>query len=142
MVENLVYSKFNFRTVLYDYNIELKSRLTLVTNESGFGKTLLYKALQDYAVLYRCANIYFYNYTMPKEESAKFLFKENTLVVIDNASIMIDNLEALHIALNVKTQYLIFTHTADVYKYKPTFRNIAVLKKDKNGEVVTLKYMG
>lgn len=137
----MVYSKLDFSSSLFDYQLIFKDRLTLITNESGAGKTLLYKALEDFVTAMNKKDVIFFNYRdRRKGIDSNLLFKPNTLVVIDNAPILIDKNIALQITMNLATQYIVLTHKSDVYKYKPGFSNLAELRI-KNDDTVVLDYL-
>lgn len=134
----MVYDRICFSGEFYKYNLKFKDRITLVTNESGGGKTLLYNALKAYALAEGKNDMVFKNYNdVMSDDLADQLLKPDIFYVVDDATLLVDSRLAFRILFNKSSQYLIFTTRSDVYKYKPAYINLAELKGKKT---VTLSY--
>ncbi len=104
---------------LYICNVEFKlifdDQLTLISGESGSGKSLMYKAFR-----YKSAEderiICFDGIDLTKKDITEEISKiKNKVIVIDNADSILNMDQRADIALDNNNQYIIISHHSDGY---------------------------
>ena len=104
------------------YNLIFYTDLTIISGESGVGKTLLFKAFQKKAALgderFVCVDI---NYVtnlknMNTTLDSVLSSAKNKIIIIDNAGVVLNTTQRLKISMDTKNQYIIFTHGTDGFK--------------------------
>ena len=118
------------------FELELKSRLTLMNGDSGTGKTFLYKLMLDKARAEKDSRFIFFNHMVPDKKYIKseILTHKDKIFVVDDADIILDKELKSLISVNTSNQYIIFTHSIDGYTLGK--KNIAVLKIKNNKGVL------
>lgn len=114
------------------FELELKSRMTLINGDSGTGKTFLYKLMLDKARAETDSRFIFFNHMVPDKKYIKseILKQKDKVFVIDDADVILDNELRSLISVNTSNQYIIFTHSIDGYTLGK--KNIAELKIKNN----------
>ena len=121
-----------------DFDLIFHDALTIVGGESGVGKTLLFKALENDSILGSLDAICL-NYDDITSGIIDITLKssQNKLIVIDNANIILSPEQMFKISIDRSNQYIIFAHS--IQGLHPTEKSIAELKvKDNKG---TLEYV-
>ena len=127
MIQNIQIKSENI-----SFDIELKSRLTLIDGESGSGKSFLYKLMLDKARAEMDSQFIFLNYmvTDKKYIKSEILTQKDRVFVIDDADTILDSELRSLISVDTSNQYIIFTHSIDGYTLGK--KNIAELKIKNN----------
>lgn len=124
-----------------DYDLKFKDRVTLIVNKSGEGKTLFYDSLEGgYAYFHKVHYVFADYRSFYRDDLQERLLTPNSLIVIDNATLLIDEKLAMQIMQNDSSQYIIFTTFIDAQKYKPTRNNLAEFCID-DEKTVRLHYL-
>lgn len=113
----MVYSNINLSG--FGKNIKLKfySRVTLLSGDSGIGKTLLYQMLNTISTSDKFKYIFCINADMIERYDMNLLkilnYKKNQFIVIDNADLILEQKEREFILTNHTNQYLIIGRNRD-----------------------------
>ena len=126
------------------FNVELPGRITVVSGESGTGKTFLRKAIKDDAIL---------NEELSGVEDTVIEFSvtgnsdlnqiknvEHKLIIIDNADILLEKYRDLVpcINSNFHNQYLILSRGETGIRTHPNYRGVLTA----NGKEIKAKFAG
>lgn len=107
IVKPLVVSELKASYCGIKIDLVFRDNLTIVNGDSGTGKSFLYYALSDLVLDYPF--IYTLNFTSKGKDLVKlFSTSQGKLFVIDNADVILDDMERRCIAFDCKNQYLIF----------------------------------
>lgn len=123
--------KYETKQAGIDFKLNIKSNLTLIGGPSGAGKTILFQAFQTDKLLSNKSNILCLNYNTDEKLISEAL-KESTgkLIVIDNADTILTDNQKFTISLDMRNQYIIFTHSLS--GFKPSENSIAELVIENN----------
>ena len=103
----MIYKSIVFDSEPFHYKLFFEDKITLVRGDSASGRTFLFKLLQDLSTLDEYKNIQTFNYQC-KDFEQELINCKNSLIVIDNADVILtDNLK-MFINLDKSNQYLIF----------------------------------
>ena len=138
-------AKLQVKVLDLSYNLELKSNLILVMGNSGTGKTVLFNGLSDIAYFEQYTQS-FTQYVLVNYKNYKMGIIDSVLqdkgspkfVVIANASVILNYKQRLMISMDMKNQYLIFTHNLQGFKVGPV--NIAEMGYDTKKQEFNLQY--
>lgn len=125
------YSGVEFNLIFYD-------TLTIIGGESGIGKTVLFKAIENDSILGDinavCLN---YDDITSGIIDITLNVSQNKIIVIDNADVILTPEQKLKVSMDQNNQYIIFAHS--IQGMHPTEKSIAELEvKDNKG---TLNYV-
>lgn len=129
---NLLISKYEISTNGVDFKLKFYDRITLIGGDSGCGKTLLFKAIQEESLIsqgsmFKCLD---YRDTTDSESIDRVIKSKGKVIVIDNAGIILTNQNKLDIIKNTDSKYIIFTH--DISGYNSNKNCLATLKVENN----------
>lgn len=105
-VKPTVLDEIKTRHTSFAVNLVMKYNITFICGDSGVGKSALYSLLEEYAAEQKM--IVCFNYLdKSKRYRASIKQRKNTLFVIDNADILLDDELREYIAMDDKNQYII-----------------------------------
>ena len=120
--ERVLLSKYKTHFDEYEIDISLTQNLSILQGDSGVGKSLIYNVLnRDFlhgVFKFKC---YFINYNMLKcREIVNDILNSavNSLIVIDNANILLDYSQRRFISSDGRNQYVIISHNTDGFLIK------------------------
>lgn len=127
----MIFDKYKIKTNNITFDLELKDNIVLINGLSGVGKSMLYKAILEDAILYKKPIICLNRTSYLNLLSIDFFKGEaNKLFVIDDAEILLDTPMRQYISLDTNNQYMIFTHTTE--GFIPTKKSVCELKIENN----------
>lgn len=108
----MVYNKIQFEAAPFSYSLEFTDRITLVRGNSATGKTYLYQMLEDLKLTEPFQKIRLFNY---KSEDFHYNLKQcrGKFVVIDNADLLLNEVDKQFINFETENQYLLFARNCD-----------------------------
>ena len=120
-------SKYKVKDSGINFDISLLDRLTIISGESGVGKTLLFKAIERDCILNSNNNFICLNYDDLASGNIEYTLNtaKNRIIVIDNANVILNDLQKILISMDINNQYIIFSHS--VNGFKPSVKGIAQL---------------
>lgn len=131
----MIYDRLNLKR--YGLNIELNfyDKVTIVTGDSGVGKSLLFEIINAARELDKYNNIVCINYRLIRSmrgiNTLDFLTKnQGCFIVIDNSELLIHAKEKDFIMRDEKSQYLLFGRDTD--KLVNSRSSLAELKVENN----------
>ena len=124
-------SNYKVRDSGINFDINLFDRLTIISGESGVGKTILFKAIERDSLLngqrFICLN---YDDLASGNIEHTLNTAKDKIIVIDNANIILNDLQKIMISMDMNNQYIIFSHS--VNGFKPSIKGIAQLVVEKH----------
>lgn len=111
-------NELKFKMDGIQFEFKLKDKLIIVIGDSGVGKTYLYEILKKLGEIKPNLNIININIDSIKLCNIKEVIKnsQNSLIVIDNAALLLDMATRVQISMDNKNQYIIFTHDTAGFK--------------------------
>lgn len=108
----MIYDTVRFQAAPFSYVLEFADRITLVRGDSATGKTYLYQMLEDLRMTEEYQAIKLFNY---KTEDFHGELKKcrGRFVVIDNADLILDDMDRRFINFDASNQYLLFARNCD-----------------------------
>jgi len=98
--------------VLFD--LQFRDKLTLISGDSGIGKTMLFKAIERDVLLGKNMIICLNYDDIPSGNIEHTLNTvKNKVIVIDNGDISLNNMQKARVSLDNQNQYVIFAHSTD-----------------------------
>lgn len=124
-------SKYKVKDSGINFDINLFDRLTIISGESGVGKTILFKAMERDSLL-GSQNFICLNYDDLVSGNIEYTLNtaKNKIIVIDNANVVLNDLQKIMISMDINNQYIIFSHSVD--GFKPSTKGIAQLVVEKH----------
>jgi len=124
-------SKYKVKDSGINFDINLFNRLTIISGESGVGKTILFKAMERDSLL-GSQNFICLNYDDLVSGNIEYTLNtaKNKIIVIDNANVVLNDLQKIMISMDINNQYIIFSHSVD--GFKPSTKGIAQLVVEKH----------
>jgi len=121
-----------------EFDLVFHDTITIIGGESGVGKTVLFKALENDSILGNIEAICL-NYDDITSDIIDIILDsaKNKLIVIDNANVILTPEQMFKISIDKNNQYIIFAHS--IQGLHPTEKNIAELKVKNNKG--TLEYV-
>lgn len=114
------------------FDLQFKDKMTLISGDSGIGKTMLFKAIERDVLLGKNMIICLNYDDIPSGNIEHTLNTvKNKVIVIDNGDISLDKLQRARVSLDNQNQYVIFTHSTE--GFIPNDASIAKLNI-KNGK--------
>lgn len=139
--------EFNFNIFNYTVHLSLDDYLTLITGDSGIGKTLLFNYFDRQSHIrndIRCINSKYMDMICKKSNEQSLclirLLKDTsrTLVIIDNADVLLTSKVRDFIVMDSRNTYVLFGR--NVTGLWTTENNIAELVRDDVGKGMYLNY--
>ena len=119
--------------------MDLKRSLSIVGGDSALGKTLVYKVLErDYMAGNFNFTCYFLNSTLLHNENIIDTIingANNSLIVIDNADIILNDRQKKFISRDKRNQYIIIAHYLSGFLLN-NIRSSITIRKEKNVLIV------
>lgn len=123
------------------FDLRLKSHLTLVLGEAGIGKTFFYHSYRNKIIAGGKENdlLFFNNDYESQTETVYSLIKKSKdkLIIIDNSELLLDKAMKQYISRDKNNQYLIITHTLNGY----ILRRDSAVNMILNDNTLCLKYI-
>lgn len=121
------------------FNLQFKDRLTLISGDSGIGKTMMFKAIQRDASLDKRNEIICLDHTNFTSGHLEYVLNnaKNKVIFIDNADAILNTDKRMQISMDKNNQYIILAHHTD--GFKPNIKSLTELHI-KNGKG-TLEYL-
>lgn len=95
-----------------DVNLEIYDRVTVITGDSGSGRTFLFNKLQTMEAIKEQSKLFFINYKNRKDiEKLKSL--HDKIIFIDNADIVLSDDDRRRIRQDTKNIYILFGRNFD-----------------------------
>lgn len=109
-----------------DFDLIFHDALTIINGESGVGKTVLFKALENDSILGNLDAICL-NYDDITSGIIDITLKsaQNKIIIIDNADIILTDEQRFRISTDQDNQYIIFAHS--IQGMHPSEKSIAEL---------------
>lgn len=139
----MIMKEYKTKKGLYniEFDLQFRDNLTLIAGDSGKGKTLMFKGLQARSLL-KDSNIICVDINRQNLGELKAIRDvSGKLIVIDNADIMLDDIDRYTITLNKnKNQYIILGRNPSGLGLTPTECALMKIRDDK--VVLTYPFLG
>ena len=127
----VVMEHFSIKHTSFIVDFEFTNNITILTGDSGTGKTLSYSLIKESMILNQ--DILCLNYLDYQKNIGEIIRNvERKLIVIDNADILLDDDTRKYIALDARNQYLIIGRNPK--NLFTTKENLFELVSEKQGE--------
>lgn len=137
--------QFNCNGVQFD--LELRTNLTLIDSNSGTGKTMTFNAIKESNIsLNEQHKIKYFSIKDVKSNSLEQIREDiiNTkgkLIIIDDADVLLDNAVRRHIAFDVENQYVVIGRVIDnLFITRDEICRPEVSSVESTGKKISLKY--
>ena len=110
--QRVIYREIEFEARPFQYNLHFDSRITLVRGDSASGKTYLYQLLEDVKQLEEYRDIRLLNYKSDDFHTILQTYRDK-FIVIDNADILLEDMDRCFINFEKSNQYLLFLRNCD-----------------------------
>jgi len=132
----VVMEYFSIKNTFFVVDFKFTNNITILTGDSGTGKTLSYSLIKESMVLNQ--DILCLNYLDYQKNLGEIIRNaEKKLIVIDNADILLDDDTRKYIALDDRNQYLIIGRNPK--NLFTTKENLFELVSEKQGEQIVLR---
>ena len=136
MSKPVVMEHFSTQHTSFIVDFEFTNNITILTGDSGTGKTLSYSLIKESMILNQ--DILCLNYLDYQKNIGEIIRDaEKKLIVIDNADILLDDDTRKYIALDDRNQYLIIGRNPK--NLFTTKENLFELVSEKQGEQIVLR---